>query len=145
VDLITVAQAFHWIDAEAAKKEFARVLKPGGHIVLAWNIRLKSSPFLLAYAALKQEFGIDHQHIPQADEFAIRSFYDPLTVHKESFENKQVLDFDALKGQLLSSSYIPLPGHPRYEAMITKLAALFVAHNDKGFVKMEFETKIFFS
>ena len=133
------------MDAEATKKEFTRILKPDGHVVLAWNIRLKNTQFLREYDALKQEFGIDHQHIRQADEELIRSFYSPQIVIRKSFENRQDLSFDALKGQLLSSSYIPLPGHPRYEEMIAQLVALFVKCNEKGFVKMEFETKIFFT
>ena len=39
VDLITAGQAFHWFDASAARKEFARVLKPKGFVVLIWNDR----------------------------------------------------------------------------------------------------------
>lgn len=39
VDLVTVAQAWHWMDHEAAKTEFARVLRPGGSLALIYNIR----------------------------------------------------------------------------------------------------------
>ena len=45
IDLITVGQAFHWMDPVATKKEFFRILKPGGHVVLAWNLRLKKTAF----------------------------------------------------------------------------------------------------
>jgi SAM-dependent methyltransferase len=145
VDLITVAQAFHWMEPFPTKKEFARILKPGGHIVLAWNIRLKNSPFMLAYHELKQEFAIEHQVVDQIHQENIQLFYEPAIVREQSFENQQMLDFDALKGQLLSSSYIPLPGHTRYEDMITQLAALFVAYNEKGLVRMNFETKVYFN
>jgi len=145
VDLITVAQAFHWMEVVPTKKEFARILKPEGHIILAWNIRLKNSPFMIAYHELKQEFAMEHQAMEQINLDAIQFFYEPMTLHEQSFENQQLLDFDALKGQLLSSSYIPLPGSPRYEDMITRLAALFVAHNEKGLVKMNFETKLYYN
>jgi len=60
-----------------------------------------------------------------------------------SFENVQLLDFECLKGQLLSSSYIPLPGQPSYENMISELAELFVAYNENGYIRMEYETKIY--
>ncbi len=46
LDMITVAQAFHWMDPMQTRKEFFRVLKPDGHIVLAWNVRLGHSAFL---------------------------------------------------------------------------------------------------
>jgi SAM-dependent methyltransferase len=37
--LITVAQAWHWVDVQATSLEVARVLEPGGALALVWNIR----------------------------------------------------------------------------------------------------------
>ena len=144
-DLITVAQAFHWMEPIATKKEFLRILKPDGHILLAWNLRLKHTPFLQAYDNLKLKYADDYQATQTVDEEAIRTFLFPLECKVELFENMQLLDFDALKGQLLSASYIPLPGHVTYNDMITELAQLFVHYNHKGFIKMEYETKLFYN
>ena len=39
VDAVTVFQAWHWFDAEAAAAECARVLRPGGWLSMAWHHR----------------------------------------------------------------------------------------------------------
>jgi len=145
VDLITVAQAFHWMDREKTKKEFERILKPGGHIVLAWNLRLKNTPFLREYDQLKDEFALEAQIINKISGPELQAFFEPLPMQIDRFSNVQMLDFDSLKGQLLSSSYIPLPGHESYDSMISKLIQLFVAYNENGFVKMEYETKLYWA
>jgi SAM-dependent methyltransferase len=37
VDLVTVAQAWHWVDPAAAAAEAARILVPGGTLGVLWN------------------------------------------------------------------------------------------------------------
>jgi len=143
IDLITVAQAFHWLDPKAAKKEFLRILNPGGSIVLAWNLRLHHTEFLQEYELLKQHFGIGYRGDKMVDEDCIARFFEPQSVNSFSFPNVQYLDFEGLKGQLLSASYIPLPGYPTYDEMISELVRLFVKYHQGGLVKMEFETKLF--
>ena len=39
VELITIAQAFHWLDEELFKSEAMRILSPGGQVAIVWNNR----------------------------------------------------------------------------------------------------------
>jgi ubiquinone/menaquinone biosynthesis C-methylase UbiE len=143
VDLITVAQAFHWFDAVGAQKEFQRILKPSGHIVLAWNIRKTDTVFLKDYEGLKERHRLEAT--PDKIDFSkVDAFFAPAAHKKIIFPNLQQLDFDALKGQLLSSSYIPLPGHQSYETMISELVQLFVKFNMNGLVQMNYETVLYY-
>ena len=38
-DLVTCAQAWHWVDEELAAPEVARVLRPDGWLAIVWNTR----------------------------------------------------------------------------------------------------------
>ena len=42
VDVVLVAQAWHWVEPRVAVPEVARVLKPGGTLGLIWNCRQES-------------------------------------------------------------------------------------------------------
>ncbi|MEV6631951.1 class I SAM-dependent methyltransferase [Actinoplanes sp. NPDC051470] len=39
VDVVLIAQAWHWVDRERAVPEIARVLAPGGRLGILWNVR----------------------------------------------------------------------------------------------------------
>jgi len=46
VELVTAAQSWHWVEAERASAEVARVLVPEGVLALVWNIRDESVPWV---------------------------------------------------------------------------------------------------
>jgi ubiquinone/menaquinone biosynthesis C-methylase UbiE len=147
VDIITASQAFHWFHRERTRREFVRILKPDGWVVLIWNDRkTASSTFLKAYEELLQLYAtnyatIDHKQI---DANVIRAFFEPGTFKLSVFENRQVFDFEGLKGRLLSSSYAPEPGHPKHGPMLEKLAAIFREHQDEGSVAFEYDTLVYY-
>lgn len=146
VDFVTAGQAFHWFNRAVARKEFARILRPQGWVVLIWNERQTvSTPFLSAYEHLLHTYStdyaaIDHRNI---DLKVIESFFNPDTFSRQTFNNKQVFDFDGLKGRLLSSSYTPEPGHPDYQPMLDKLAAIYKEYQVAGKVDFLYDTNVY--
>ncbi len=55
------------------------------------------------------------------------------------------MDWDALRGRLLSSSFAPEPGHPAHEPMLTRLEEIFNRWQVDGKVTFLYETKIYYS
>lgn len=143
VDLITVAQAFHWMDPAKTKAEFARILKPGGHIAILWNLRILHSPFSQAYEAIKVKFGTDYETIRKAHEPELTEFFAPAGMNIHLFTHLQHLDLEGLKGQVLSSSYMPNETHPRYADMMAAVEELFSNWQQNGQVTVEYETKVY--
>ncbi|WP_328470480.1 class I SAM-dependent methyltransferase [Actinoplanes sp. NBC_00393] len=46
VDVVLVAQAWHWVDSARALPEICRVLTPGGRLGLIWNLRDESADWV---------------------------------------------------------------------------------------------------
>jgi hypothetical protein len=146
VDAVTAGQAFHWFVPFDARAEFMRILRPGGLTALFWNTRrTDDSPFLRAYEHLLRQSAtdytqVDHQNV---DASALRAFFGG-AYQSRVFSNAQVFDFDALRGRLLSSSYAPGPAHPDHARMLAALRQLFEAHHENGYVRMEYDTELFY-
>lgn len=146
VDFVTAAQAFHWFDRAKAKREFARILRPGGWVVLIWNERrLDSSKFLRAYEDLLLRYGTDYEKVrhERVNE-EIAEFYSPETFAMKAFANVQRLDFQSLKGRLLSSSYAPELGQPNFPAMLERLKEIFEENQKDGTIDFEYDAKVFY-
>lgn len=144
VRLIVAGQAFHWFDAVKSRAEFARILSPGGVVVLVWNERLADTPFEAAYDALIERHGKDYKttrHRNTAD-LQIEQFYQPASYVLKEFPNEQWFDYEGLKGRLLSSSYMPNSG-AGYAPMIEDLQRLFDDHQVDGRVRVGYDTKVY--
>jgi SAM-dependent methyltransferase len=148
VDLLTAATAFHWFDPARARAEALRILRPGGWALLVWNIRhSEASPFLLGYDALLAAHAIEYRGgstQQRAESAALATFFGTTDYRRCTCPNAQTLDFEGLKGRILSSSYSPKPGHPQHAPLLAGLRTLFDAHRQQdGLVRMEYLTQIY--
>jgi SAM-dependent methyltransferase len=146
VDMITAGQAFHWFDPEKSRQEFARILKPDGWVILAWNIARNKTPFMAAYEKIWLNYlappATSIETDRQAIEAKLQRWYAPGILNFESFDNSQVVDYAGLRGRVLSSSYSPAPEHPRYTSMLTELETIFHTHQAQGKVTIEYECRV---
>jgi SAM-dependent methyltransferase len=146
-DLVVAAQAFHWFDRERARPEFVRILKPGGWVVLVWNERRGSStPLLADYEQLLRSYSVDYASVDHRNVTSevLRSFFAPDEYMSRTLSYTQTLDFEGLKGRLLSSSYSPLPGDPGFEPMLERLREIFDAYQRDGHVRVEYDTRLYY-
>jgi SAM-dependent methyltransferase len=146
VDLVTAGQAFHWFSVPETRREFQRILRPGGAVALVWNLRrLDSTPFLRDYEAFLHHWSTDYREVSAgyAKEEALRAFFGPEGWREHCFASAQHFDFEGLRGRLLSSSYTPKAGDPRRDAMLAALPPLFAAHAKDGTVAFEYDTRLF--
>jgi len=142
IDLVTAAQAFHWMEPEAAKQEFDRILKKNGRIALIWNLRTTGTPFLQKYEQLKVDFGTDYKATRMVKEPDIAAFFQPAAMKAVIVPHHQLLDYESLQGQLLSTSYVPLEGE-KHTAMLAALKDLFDQYNENGLVSIDYDTKMY--
>jgi SAM-dependent methyltransferase len=146
VDFVTAAQAAHWFDRERARREFERVLKPGGWLVLLWNERLTdSTAFLRDYEHLLLTYGTDYQDIRHEHTTSeVNEFFDPAPFQERAFAMRQEFDYAGVEGRLLSSSYAPGPDHAQHAPMLRELRCIFDACSVKGRVAFEYKTRLYF-
>jgi SAM-dependent methyltransferase len=144
VDFVTAAQAAHWFDRARARREFERILRPGGWLALLWNERLiETTPFLRDYEQLLLTFGTDYEEV-RHERTGVNEFFDPLRFEQRLFPNIQEFDYSGIEGRLLSSSYVPAPGDAKYEPMLRDLRKIFNAHAVNDRAKFEYQTRVYF-
>lgn len=133
-DLITAAQAFHWFDIEAARRECLRLLRPGAEVALIWNDRLSEDPAQQALDALFDEFGgarrqAQKQHMKREGELPERAglaafFAGPVPASRH-WDHEHRLDHAGLLSLAFSRSYIPARSSAEGQVLTQRLGELF--------------------
>jgi SAM-dependent methyltransferase len=145
IDLVAAGQAAHWFNAPAARSEFLRITRPPHRVALFWNARRSDdSPFSAAYEELLERYGTDYAQI-RHDGREQRLALELSSVPWQHFEfpNAQSLDFDGLRGRLLSSSYVPAAEAPKRGPMLADLQRLFDNYAENGTVTMCYRTELY--
>lgn len=147
-DFVVVGQAFHWFDPPAAYREFQRILRRDGWVVIVWNFRRESAtPLMEGYERILGRYGSDYLevHRRQKDTGALLSVFGEKFFMRRSFFWDHQLDASGFKDRLLSSSYVPSPDSVRGSEMLDEARALFFDEQEEsGRVLMKYETIVYF-
>lgn len=150
-DFVTAGQSFHWFEPEATRAEFARILRPGGWVVLVWRTRdgrrERGRRFMEAYERLLETYGTDYEEVAHGRRGSpeeVRDFFAPGVVEETTFGNRQVLDLEGLKGRALPSSYVPSEGEPGHAEMMEELGRIYRAREQGGTVTVEYDTRVYY-
>ncbi len=147
INFITAAQAFHWFDVERTRREFVRILRPEGWVVLIWNKRVdECSPFMRAYNNFLKAYSTDYSlvNLRKVSDRHLSSFYGHHQYALKCFENEQIFDQDGLLGRYFSCSYALDADHPLYSAAKSNLSDIFTRFSEKGKVVMIYRTEVYY-
>ena len=140
VDYVCAAQAFHWFDPEAFKKECTRVLKPGGKVIIVYNSRIESAECNKAIAELRYKYNSEfHGFSNGMNDEKCLSFFSKNGV---VFRADNTLTYDRLSyvNRVLSSSYSLKEDDEKYGEYLKEINAIFDRFSKDGFISVPNET-----
>ena len=146
VGLIVAGQAFHWFDVAKTRREWQRILRPGGGVALIWNRRFVETPLMREVEAVTDKFaalGDPDGAIREAGQGRVAEFFGSAAYRVDEFPNQQQFDFEGLLGRIASSSYLPMAGQAGYEEMAGELGRIFEKWQADGTITFEYRTKVF--
>jgi ubiquinone/menaquinone biosynthesis C-methylase UbiE len=140
VDAVTYAQAWHWVDPLAASLEAARVLRPGGVLGLAWNLRRSDNPL---GAGLQELIGDEDRHAPDRGDELVTVGPQFGSIERASFPHGQPRTRDELLGLVASRSYVVLMDPDARAALLERVGALHDRVAVDGTTTLAYETAVY--
>lgn len=120
VDVVVVAQAFHWFDHEVALPEIARVLKPGGHVALVWNSRDERIPWVRRMGAILGRQDLDtssSERLVHSDLFGF--------MEETAFKHWQEIDREKILDMARSRSSFAVMDESERESHLAEVLAFY--------------------
>lgn len=142
IDLVTAGQALHWFDREGARREFARILKTTGYVMIVYNERKKEDGTMDDYDRIIDRNAVKSE-TPDIDAKYLEKFFDSKDYMEFTVSNEQVLDFEGLLGRATSASYLPSKGDPGYDLLESDLRKLFDTYQRDGKIVLRYGTLLF--
>jgi SAM-dependent methyltransferase len=129
VDAVTVGQAFHWFDGDAALAEIHRVLRPGGKLGLIWNVKDESVGWIEKLGSIMESYRGD---APRVASGAWKAAFDRTTLfrplERARFSFVHEADFAAVVARVTSVSFIASLPPAEFARVVDKVRQLLATH-----------------
>jgi SAM-dependent methyltransferase len=135
LDLVTVAQAFHWFNMKQFRVECQRILKQNARVALVWNSREGLSDLNKESADVCREYCTNFKGFSGGMEetpIAFQHFFKDGKYDLKYFRNDLPFDLSGFLGRYLSASYAPKKTDKEYKPFITALSSLFEKYSHNG-------------
>ena len=145
IDLIVVAQAFHWFDKEKFKKECKRILKPNGKVWILWNQLDETKEIVKEQKRIDDEYTNRFQEVngildANKKEEQIQGFFQGNIYEKKVVDNPLENDKERFIGANLSKSYSLKKENPNYDNYIEAFGQIFDRYSENGKVMIPNKT-----
>ncbi len=142
VTLVAAGNAFHYFDAEAARVEVTRILRPGGRLLIVGHAHASEpNEFMRAYADFVALLAADEMrpfHEAERVSRGLQIFFAGNTFHERDMGDHTFgLTWDGLRGRFLSTSVAPAEGDVRRDGMVAQLSDLFGRFEQDGAVPFQ--------
>lgn len=145
LDLITVAQAFHWFDEQQFKSECIRVLKPHGHLAIIFNKRSKTDHLSQERDAICQEycgcFRSGHtgkRDSTEGDRFLRNEYFAEMNYF--CTDNNVKMSEEHFVGDTLSRSYALKETDKGFSQFVSELRSIFKKYSRDGYATVKYKT-----
>ena len=136
VGYITAAQAFHWFDSEAFRRECRRVLRPGGKVIIVYNSRDEKAACTKALAGLRQKYNPEFHGFSNgmSHEKCLAFFDGGCDIFRA--DNTQTYNRQGYINRVLSSSYSLAEDDDRYGEYLKDINQIFDMFSSDGLISI---------
>jgi SAM-dependent methyltransferase len=131
VEAVTVGQAFHWFDGDAALAEIHRVLRPGKRLGMIWNVKDESVDWVRLLAEIVEPYRGSAPRVASGswkEAFERTELFTPIERARFAFVHE--LDVNTVVARVTSISFIAALDSRVRERIVEQVRELVATHPD---------------